>query len=188
MRAVGLVVILGFTAASLPLWAADVAAPGVPNFHQVNERIYRGAQPKGEGWSSLASLGVKTVIDLRRESEHSSKAEARAVQAAGMHYVNVPLSNMAAPSDKKIAQVLALLDDSAGPVFVHCRRGADRTGTVIACYRIAHGGWSNQQALREALSYGMSWVEVGMQRYVLAFHAAGAPPTLPPSAAQPPLN
>lgn len=55
---------------------------------------------------------------------------------------------------------------------MHCRRGADRTGTVIACFRIAHDGWSNRKALREAMSFGMSWLEFGMQRYVLAFHAA----------------
>ena len=82
--------------------------------------------------------------------------------------------------------MLNLVDDSAGPIFVHCRRGADRTGTVIACYRITHDGWTNQRALKEATSYGMSWLEFGMQRYVLAFHAAGAanappaPPTAPP--------
>jgi len=77
---------------AVPFCACGAAAPGVPNFHQVNERIYRGAQPKGEGWDCLAKLGVKTVVDLRRESEHSCKAEQRAVEAAGMHYVNVPLS------------------------------------------------------------------------------------------------
>jgi uncharacterized protein (TIGR01244 family) len=118
----------------------------------------------------LATLGVKTVIDLRVESAHSSKAEERAVAAAGMRYVNVPLSDVHAPSDWQIAKVLALLDNSAGPVFVHCRRGADRTGTVMACYRIAHDGWTNRRALEEAASYGMSWLEFGMQRYVLAFH------------------
>jgi uncharacterized protein (TIGR01244 family) len=177
----------------MPVWAADTTAPGVPKFHRVNERIYRGAQPDGEGWDSLAKLGVKTVIDLRPPSEHSCKAEEQAVQAAGMHYVNVPLSGVHAPSNKQISKVLGLLDDSASPVFMHCRRGADRTGTVIACYRITHDGWNNRRALQEATSYGMSWIEFGMQRYVLTFHAAGAanappaPPTPPPPAPpQPP--
>jgi uncharacterized protein (TIGR01244 family) len=172
-----LLVLAGHAALSIPAWAADVAVPGIPNFHQVNGRIYRGAQPWGEGWGNLAKLGVKTVIDLRPESEHSCQAEKRAVEAAGMHYVNVPLSGVWAPPDEKISKVLALVDDSAGPVFVHCRRGADRTGTVIACYRIAHEGWSNRRALEEAMSYGMSRIAFGMQRYVLAF-----PPPVPPPA------
>ena len=184
MRGMALLVIASHAALSIPVWAAGAPAPGVPNFHQVNERIYRGAQPNGEGWDSLAKLGVKTVIDLRPESEHSCKAEKGAVEAVGMHYVNLPLSGVHAPSDKQISKALSLVDDSASPVFMHCRRGADRTGTVIACYRITHDGWTNRRALHEAVSYGMSWIEFGMQRYVLAFHAAGAanaPPALPPA-------
>jgi protein tyrosine/serine phosphatase len=68
--------------------------------------------------------------------------------------------------------MLALLNDSSEwPIFVHCRRGADRTGTAIACYRIAHDHWSNQQALAEAKTLGMSSLEIGMQRYILHFAA-----------------
>jgi len=75
-----------------------------------------------------------------------------------------------APDDTQIAAVLALLNDgSQWPVFVHCRRGADRTGTAIACYRIMHDHWSKQQALAEAKTFGMSSLEVAMQRYILNF-------------------
>ena len=150
--------------------AADATISGVPHFHQVNASIYRGGQPTPKGWISLKRLGVKTVVDLRRDGEHSVKAEQQAVEAAGMHFINVPLENIVAPSDESISKVLALLQSSEdGPVFVHCRGGVDRTGTVIACYRIAHDGWRNQAALDEAKSYGMHWVEVGLKRYVLKF-------------------
>ena len=182
MRGMALLLLAGNAALSVPVWAAAaLAAPGVSNFHQVNARIYRGAQPNAEGYDSLAKLGIKTVIDLRPGSEHSCKDEKKAVEAAGMRYVNVPLNGEHAPPDDKILKVLGLLSDSTGPVFVHCRRGADRTGTVIACYRVTHDGWSNRRALQEATSYGMSWLEFGMQRFVLAFHPAGAPPALPPA-------
>jgi tyrosine-protein phosphatase SIW14 len=163
-----------------PAMGADPTPTGIPNFHHVNEHIYRGGQPSSEGWDSLTKLGVKTVIDLRPANEHSTKEEEREVRAAGMRYINVPLSGLGAPPDQKISEVLTLLDpDSAETIFVHCRRGADRTGTVIACYRIAHDHWKNQKALQEAKSYGMSWLEFAMQRYVLYFqptrmHAATA--------------
>jgi uncharacterized protein (TIGR01244 family) len=190
MRGVALLVLASLAAASIPVWAADAAAPGIANFHQVNARIYRGGQPKGEGWDSLAKLGVKTVINLRPEGKRSYKREARAVEAAGMHYVDVPLSGVWTPPDAKIAQVLALLDDAAGPVFVYCRRGSDRTGEVIACYRIQHDGWSNRKALQEANSYGLRRINIAMRRYVLGFHAAGhaagAQPA--PAPAQPQLS
>jgi tyrosine-protein phosphatase SIW14 len=159
--------------ASMPAWAALVEAPGVPNFHQVNEHVYRGAQPTREGWNTLADLGIRTVIDLRREGDaggHSIAAERLAVEAAGMRFVSIPMDGLVAPSDEQISKVLALFA-SGEPVFVHCRRGKDRTGTAIACYRIAHDRWTNEKAMNEAKSLGLHWIEIGMKRYIKAFHA-----------------
>jgi tyrosine-protein phosphatase SIW14 len=157
--------------ASFPA-AAQSNVAGVPNFHQINDHVYRGAQPTDLGFQSLAKLGVKTIVDLR-ESGSRSVAEQKMVESDGMRYVTIPFQGMSAPSPADVAKVLALFDDtSSGPVFVHCRRGADRTGTVIACYRIAHDGWNNQKALQEAKADGMSWTEIAMQHYVMGYHAA----------------
>lgn len=159
--------VAGPAAAETPSAAIAVAA-SVPNFHQVNDHLYRGGQPGPEAWQSLAKMGVKTVIDLRREDEHSTAAEAQAVAAAGMKYVNVPMKGVVAPTNEQIAKVLALFN-SQEPVFVHCKRGADRTGTVIACYRISHDGWQQGQALQEAKSFGMGSVQLGLKHYIKAF-------------------
>ena len=156
---------------SLPAWAANLGAPGVPNFSQVNEHVFRGGQPTAEGWHSLAKLGVRTVIDLRRTDEHSPEAEARLVAAVGMSYVNVPMKGVVAPTDAQINTILSLLD-SKEPVFVHCKRGADRTGAVIACYRIAHHHWGRKQALQEAKSLGMGWTQLGLKSYINSFQPA----------------
>src|SRR5260370_1219646 len=132
---------------------------GVPNFHTVNDHLYRGAQPTIEGFGNLAKLGVKTIVDLREAGERSL-AEQKVVEAAGMRYVSVPMRGFQAPTTSQISQVFALLHDiSAGPIFVHCLRGADRTGTVVACYRIEHDHWDNSKALTEARTFGMSWLE-----------------------------
>jgi tyrosine-protein phosphatase SIW14 len=153
-------------------WGAAVAAPGVPNFHQVTDTIYRGAQPADQGWKSLAGLGIKVVIDLRREGEdgHSTAAEAKAVQAAGMRYVHVPMAGLVAPSNAQIDKVVTLFA-SGEPVFVHCKRGKDRTGTAIACYRIRQQGWLNAKALSEAKSLGLHWIELGMKSYINSYKA-----------------
>jgi len=158
-------------AAASALLASCVWAEGVdsiPNFHQVNESLYRGGQPTAEGWNLLARKGVRVVIDLRRADEHSAEAEERAVKAAGMRYLNVPMKGVVAPADEDIAKILEVLG-SGEPVFVHCRQGKDRTGTVIACYRITHDRWDRQRALNEAKELGMHRIEVGMKRYIMAF-------------------
>jgi tyrosine-protein phosphatase SIW14 len=144
-------------------------APGVPNFHQVDDHVFRGGQPSAQGFESLSLIGVKTVIDLRSGAERL-RGEESLVNAAGMHYIDVPLNGFTAPTDQQIATLLSLLDDSSGwPVFIHCRRGADRTGTVIACYRVAHDHWANEKALTEAKLYRMSRREQKMRHYVLDF-------------------
>jgi tyrosine-protein phosphatase SIW14 len=159
--------------------AASLDAPGVPNFHQVNEHVYRGGQPPEAAWTSLASLGIQLIVDLRPASEHPVQAEARAVEAAGMRYVNVPMKGFSAPTADAVLKVLDLMQSEAGgSVFVHCRRGSDRTGTVIACYRVLHDHWENQKALQEARSYGMYRTERGMMHYILNFNPAPTPGVL----------
>jgi tyrosine-protein phosphatase SIW14 len=160
--------IFGFlVAAGLVFAGSDT--PSIPNFHQVDVNIYRGAQPASQEFQSLAQFGIKTVLDLRDEQGHA-RAERKLVEAAGMRYISLPMNGLIAPTDQQISRALAVVEDIAnGPVFVHCRRGADRTGTVIACYRIAHDQWRNEKALEEARTFGMSWIERGMRSYVLGY-------------------
>src|SRR4051812_45461043 len=136
----------------------------VGNFDKVNDGLYRGAQPDKEAFANLAKMGIRTVVNLRLEKDEKEKL---LVEAAGMKYVAVPMANFGAPSDEQLAKVMAVLDDPAyKPVFVHCRRGADRTGTVVAAYRISREGWTNDKALDEARSHGMSRFERAMQAFI----------------------
>ena len=169
---------LAICIAALPALAASSDAPGVPNFHIVNGRVLRGGQPSKEGFQTLAKMGVHTVLDLR-EAGGRSADENRIVTSVGMHYVNVPMKGMATPTESQISRALAVLNDAqAGPVFVHCRRGADRTGAVIACYRMNHDQITNQQALVEARGFGMSVFQIQIQHYVARYqpHGVISPP------------
>ncbi len=153
----------------LPAWAASSSAPGINNFHEINEKVYRGAQPTPDGLNYLATLGIKVVLDLREHDERSL-AEERVVTAAGMRYVNIPMTGLTPPTQTETNMILTLLEDpAAGPVFVHCKRGADRTGAVIAAYRIDHDRWDNARALKEAMANGMSRLEVLRQKYIRTF-------------------
>jgi tyrosine-protein phosphatase SIW14 len=143
---------------------ADTQRDDLPNFQKVDDDVYRGAQPTYSGFRDLAERGIKTIVDLRDIGEHSQAGEQKVVTGLGMRYFSIPMQGMSTPKDQQIAAVLALLKDvSSGPVFVHCKRGADRTGTVIAVYRIFHDGWNSRRALAEAKSYGMSVFQRAMR-------------------------
>jgi tyrosine-protein phosphatase SIW14 len=145
----------------------------LPNFQKVNDRVYRGAQPTDSGFQQLAQLGIKTVVDLREIGEHSQADEQKIVTDLGMRYVSIPMHGMSTPKDDQVAAVQALFNDPvSGPVFVHCKRGADRTGMVIAVYRVSHDGWDNKKALSEAKSNGMSMFERAIQHYVMDYKPA----------------
>jgi protein tyrosine/serine phosphatase len=158
--------------AAVSAWAQTPPdTPGLRNFHQVNEHIYRGAQPAVWGYKTLASMGVKTIIDLRGGLAES--VEKKLARDQGLNFISVPLDGRQAPSADDITKLLKLLDDETKwPIFIHCRRGADRTGTVIACYRIAHDKWNNQKALEEAMSYTMDPGQKLMRQFILQFQAS----------------
>jgi protein tyrosine phosphatase (PTP) superfamily phosphohydrolase (DUF442 family) len=147
------------------------SAPGIKNFDQVDAHVLRGGQPSAEGFQYLAKLGVKTIVDLREAGKRADD-EKRMVTAAGMTYVNVPMTGLTPPTEGEISKILGLLEDGAtGPVFVHCMRGADRTGAVIAAYHIDHDKWDNQRALNDAKAHHMGTFQLPRQAYIRGFKA-----------------
>jgi len=158
--------LLPFAALSL-VWSQEEAAiSGLPRFARVADGLYRSGQPDAAGFQYLARLGVKTVIDLRGPGKRAQREQVL-VESLGMRYVNIPLSGWRQPHDVEVLRVLTLLaDPEARPILVHCRRGADRTGVIIALYRILYEGWDPERAYREMRAFGFRWYLRGMKRYV----------------------
>jgi protein-tyrosine phosphatase len=183
--------LIGLLLCGLPVWAASV--PGIDNFYQVNQKVYRGAQPTDDGFKYLSSVGVKLVIDLREHDQRAAHEES-VVKADGMQYLNVPMTGMTPPTAAEMSKILALLEDgNSGPVFVHCKRGADRTGAVIAAYRIDHDQWENSRALSEAMGNRMSKLQFQRQKFIREYQGkpvvvamdASAAPAIDPATAAP---
>lgn len=129
------------------------ALTGVGNFGQVTPSIFRGAQPSNEGFRNLRGLGVHTIINLRSEYRNDSAV----LSACGLQEFYVPLTAFRAPTEAQQSQFLALINDTTlRPIFVHCMRGIDRTGEMLALYRIRSENWTETDALREMRSYGYS--------------------------------
>jgi tyrosine-protein phosphatase SIW14 len=165
---------------ALAFAAENPAAEHVRNFAEVNDHLYRGGQPDQRALEELAARHVALVIDLRERGVQTS-VEQEMVEALKMKYLNIPFHNWGAPTDDQMRRVLWLLvNGDTQKIFVHCRRGKDRTGTVIACYRIQHDGWDNRKALAEAHRYGMSSTERGMRSYILHFSPMNLSALTPP--------
>lgn len=142
----------------------------LPNFQQVNSNLYRGAQPPVEGLKILSDKGIKTIINLRGASA-ATRAEEQQAKALGLKYFNLQFPPLSKPDFSQVDQALAIINDPANqPVFVHCKHGEDRTGTVIACYRMTHDQWNAEQAITEAKKFGMSFVQVSMKRFIRKFY------------------
>lgn len=129
----------------------------LPNFHRVHSYLFRGGAPREGGLARLKEMGVKTIIDLRVKPVFVM-AESRAARELGMNYVNLPTGNFIPPlSHQKIFfEILeaSALDPAKAPVFVHCAHGSDRTGFLIALWRVNHDHWTCAQAGLEMLQRG----------------------------------
>jgi len=127
----------------------------IPRFQKVADGFYRGGQPVGGGFSFLKQQGIKTVINLREENDEES-----IVRGLGMNYIHLPMTvsvNSRIP-DAAVQKYFKIMNDPANfPVFIHCKRGADRTGTMVGFYRIAFQGWNGERAYKEARDIGMRW-------------------------------
>ena len=91
----------------------------IKNFGYINENFFRGAQPKDQDYQDLATMGVKTIIDLRDDSERN---EAQLVEDAGMKYVHIGMKDDARPADAQVQGFLKIVNNPANqPIFVHCK-------------------------------------------------------------------
>jgi len=136
-------------------WARHLVLPGVTNFYQVTTNLYRGAQPTAEGMAQLKTMGIKTVINLR--AFHSDKDE---VAGTGLKSVRFEMEPWHAEEEDVIGFLKVVTDTNNLPVFIHCQRGADRTGTMCAMYRIVVCGWTKQQAIEEMKQGGFHFSPV----------------------------
>jgi tyrosine-protein phosphatase SIW14 len=126
--------------------------PGIPNFSEVTSLLYRGAQPNDKGFQTLAKMGINIVVDFRGAGDHERKE----VERLGMKYVAIPW-HCNSPKDELFARFIELLrENPEKKVFVHCRLGDDRTGMMIAAYRMSEQGWSAEEAMKDMRTHGYS--------------------------------
>jgi tyrosine-protein phosphatase SIW14 len=143
-------------------------AKGIRNFGQVTPTLYRGGQPSAEGFEKLAHMGINIVVDTGR-----SKRDETQIKNLGMAYISLPWY-CPFPKDEVFARFIKITRENPGKkIFVHCRLGDDRTGMMIAAYRMGEQGWTAKEAMREMHEFGYRGVHhlmcPGLARYEKSF-------------------
>jgi protein tyrosine phosphatase (PTP) superfamily phosphohydrolase (DUF442 family) len=161
--------------------AADVHRParrvpdarGVAYAAEVAPGLYRGGQPSAEGVAWLKSLGVKTVLNLRH---YHGDTEQQQVESVGLRYERIAMTSRDAPTPEQVARFLAIVRDPAlRPVYIHCEHGVDRTGTMMAVYRMEDEGWSNAEAYAEMESFGAHLIFQDLRKFVKTYRPQKRP-------------
>ena len=149
-----------------------IGATSIKNFGKVNHNYYRGSQPTKAEIEQLKAMGIKSVIDLRKDNEPEERSW---VEAGGMKYFNIPLKSSQAANEEQTNYFLQLVNDPQNwPVFVHCKGGRHRTGALTAVYRITHDGWTAEEAFREMKDYeferGFFGGPSAQKKYVFSYY------------------
>jgi len=137
---------------------------GLPNFAKVSDVLYRGAQPAKEGLAELKKMGIKTIINLR--SFHSDKDE---LKGLGLQYLNIECDAADIKEENAVIFLKVVTNSSNQPVFVHCQHGSDRTGLMVAIYRIYIQGWNKEDAIKESDNFGMHKIYKNIPEYIKNF-------------------
>lgn len=145
------------------VWAAPVAGTNVTNLYRVDSDLYRSGQPDAEGFRELAALGVKTVLDLK-----GGDGDGGVAGGVSLKLLHVPMTAFGLRDDRVLEALRILSDSSNRPLVVHCQHGSDRTGALMALYRVVVQGWSKEDAIREMDEggYNHSSLFKNLDRYV----------------------
>lgn len=124
-------------------WAKKIEVTSLGNLYQVDSFLYRSEQPSKIGMKELEQLGIKTIINVRNiRNDHAE------IRNTNMTSLQKRMNTWTISYDEVVA-VLQLIKNAQKPVLVHCKHGADRTGAVVACYRIGFQNWTKEQAIDE---------------------------------------
>ncbi len=144
-------------------WARAVVGTDLENFFQVSDKVYSSGQPTAKDLKLIEKMGIVTVLDLR--GLHSDKNIGKGTKLI-LKQVKMDAGKI---RDEDVIEALKIIEKSSGPVLVHCWHGSDRTGLIVAMYRIVVENWSKEHALDELINGGYGyheWTYPNIREYI----------------------
>lgn len=115
------------------------------NLHRINDSMFRSEQPTKIGIREIEKLGIHSVLSLR-----NIKSDRSIRRKSSLKFYKKTI-NAWTMTEYELIEALKLLVQSEKPVLIHCVHGSDRTGTVVAAYRIVFENWPKEKAIQEML-------------------------------------
>lgn len=157
---------LASSSSAVTIAQPDNRIAGLSNFARVADGIYRGAQPTKEGFAALKKMGIRTIINLR--DWHSDADE---LKGLGLKYISIPCVASDIRESKIAAFIKAATNPANQPVFIHCQHGSDRTGLMLAVYRVCYQDWPREDAIKEMDIFGRHKVYPDIPKYIREFNS-----------------
>ena len=133
--------LLACSSGLFPQTAVKIDSLGLNNLYQVDDGIFRSEQPNNQAFANLEKYGITEVVNLRYWHSDNKKAGKLILHRVPMRAGKIKEDN--------VVQVLKIIKNRKGNILIHCKHGADRTGLIIAMYRIVFQNWTKEQAIEE---------------------------------------
>lgn len=132
-------------------WATPVIGSELNNFYKVSSNVFRSEQPTKKSFAQIQNFGISSILNLR--PFHTDNDETKGLKLE-LYSVKMHAGSV---TPEQIFKSLSIIKNSNGPILIHCRHGSDRTGVIIASYRIVFENWSKEEAIDEMRNGGYGY-------------------------------
>lgn len=142
--------------------AVKIDIAGLNNMFRIDKDVYRSEQPETEDFALLEQYGIREILNLRYWHSDAAKMSQTSIKE---HRVRMKAHDM---NNREIVAALKIIDNRKGAILIHCHHGSDRTGIIVAMYRIVFQNWSKKEAIDEMLSekFGFHPIYKNIVRYI----------------------
>ena len=134
---------------------------------QVDKGVWRGPRPTDYDAIRREFLSVISLEGLQEDAKEKIALNTVLVMSEPITFDEIYIRGITQVYLNAILQQVMIVPK---PVYVHCQHGEDRTGLVIAAYRVRQCGWTKEHAMEEARGHGYRWwLNFGLNRTWAAF-------------------
>jgi hypothetical protein len=166
------------SAAQKEILCSNTLGSPIPEFCEVKpDVLWRGSKPDRNAAAWLINNGVSTIVNLELLHDDMDAITQATIAGTGRYKIDYfrvktwePLYAIAqSDADEDVIHFLAVVSRAKPPIYVHCRAGENRTGVMVAAYKIILGGQTSEaemaKILKEMQSYKGAWSEA-TTRYI----------------------